>query len=162
MADTALRRYESGVDLEVLVAQVAASSGKKFLIDPRVQARVYSVPAIQNPTYADLLSILRMHGFMAVEIGGRVNILPDVSARSVPGRLLQRDDSSVPDDEWVTRVITVSNVNAALLVPILRPMMPQAAHLAAAGPPEQLDKLIVVDTYANVRRITELVRTLTE
>jgi general secretion pathway protein D len=84
--------------------------------------------------------------------------MPDAFARQLPTRLLQRDDRSVPDDEWVTRVIAVPGGNATQLVPILRPMLPQAAHLAASAD----GKLIVVDTYANVRRLTELVRLLAE
>ena len=106
-----------GVDIEVVLARVAASTGKKFFVDPRVRASVFAVPEIGTPTYAELLSILRMHGFMAAEVGGRVNIVPDANARFMPARLLQRDDSSVPDDEYVMRVIEVPN--AALLVPVL-------------------------------------------
>ena len=86
--------------------------------------------------------------------------MPDANARQEPTRLLQRDDRSVPDDEVVTRVITLPGNNAAQLVPILRPMMPQYAHLAAFATDEANSKLIVTDTYANVRRITELVQTL--
>lgn len=159
-AEAATRRYESGIDLHELVAEVAESTGKEFLIDPRVRARVYSVPKIDNPTYPILLSVLRLNGYIAVEIGGKVNILPDATARSMPTRLVQRDDSSVPDDEVITRVITVPGNNAAQLVPILRPLLPQSAHLAALVEGDENNKLIVVDTYANVRRLTELVRTL--
>jgi general secretion pathway protein D len=159
-AEAATRRYESSVDLHDLVAQVARSTGKEFLIDPRVRARVYSAPRIENPTYALLLSVLRLNGYMAVEIGGKVNILPDANARSMPTRLVQRDDSSVPDDEVITRVITVPGNNAANLVPILRPLLPQSAHLAALVQGDENNKLIVVDTYANVRRLTELIRNL--
>ena len=157
-AEAATRRYESGIDLHALVAEVAETTGKEFLIDPRVRARVYSVPRIEDPTYSDLLSVLRLNGYIAVEIGGKVNVVPDANARQMPTRLLQRDDTSVPDDEVVTRVITVPN--AAMFVPILRPMMPQHAHLAAWALPDQSNKLIVTDTYANVRRITELVQML--
>jgi general secretion pathway protein D len=67
------------------------------------------------------------------------------------------DDASIAADEWVTRVLTTTNVEAAQLVPILRPLLPQSAHLAAHATTNQL---IVVDRYANVRRITEIVRTL--
>jgi general secretion pathway protein D len=159
-AEAATRRYESGIDLHTLVAEVAESTGKEFLIDPRVRARVYSVPKIDNPTYPILLSVLRLNGYMAVEIGGKVNILPDANARSMPTRLVQRDDDSVPDDEVITRVITVPGNNAAQLIPILRPLLPQSAHLAAVVEGDENRKLIVVDTYANVRRIAELIETL--
>jgi type II secretory pathway component GspD/PulD (secretin) len=161
MAEAMQRRDEASIDIEMLLEQVSESTGMEFLVDPRVRARVFGVPQIENPTYPDLLSILRMHGYMAVEIQGRVNILPDANARHMPVRLLQRDDESVPDDEWVTRIITVPN--APQLVPILRPLMPQAAHLAATYQEEngaQVSKLVLVDTYVNVRRMTEIINTL--
>jgi general secretion pathway protein D len=158
--ERARRRDEASVDIEELIAQVAASTGKEFFVDPRVRARVLAVPALEDPTYADLLSVLRLHGYIAVEIDGKVNVLPDANARSMPTRMLQRDDASVPDDEVVTRVISVPGNNAANLVPILRPLLPQSAHLAAMVEGDQSRKLIVVDTYANVRRITALVETL--
>jgi len=60
-AESALRREQS-VDIEELIARVAARTGKEFLVDPRVRARVFAVPPIETPTYAELLSILRMHG----------------------------------------------------------------------------------------------------
>jgi general secretion pathway protein D len=154
------RRDAASIPIEDLIAEVARNSDKEFLVDPRVRAHVFAVPALEDPTYETLLSVLRMHGYMAVEIGGKVNILPDANARSMPTRLLQRDDNNVPDDEVITRVITVPGNNAANLVPILRPLLPQSAHLAALVTDQASNKLIVVDTYANVRRITELIETL--
>ncbi len=154
----ARQRGCDGIDLKDVLSQVAASSGRKFILDPRVVACVRIVPVPQNVTYADLLTILRVHGYMAVEVGGFVNILPESLARQSPTRLVQRDDRNIPDDEWVTRVITV-NGNAPQLVPILRPMMPMSAHLAASA---DLNKLIIFDTYANVRRMTEVIRALTD
>lgn len=157
LAEAGQRRDEAGTDLATLIERVAASTGKQFLIDPRVRARAYNVPPIEDPTYDTLLSILRIHGYMAIEVGGRINVLPTAIARSMPVRLLQQDDPNVPDDEWVTRIVTVRNGNAAQLVPILRPLMPQAAHMAATAD----GKLVLVDTYANVRRITEVIDALT-
>jgi type II secretory pathway component GspD/PulD (secretin) len=154
------RREEQSVDLDELLAHVSQTTGKKFLVDPRVRLSVYAVPKIEAPTYGELLTILRMHGFAAVEIQGRVNIVPDAVVRSLPVRVLNRDDNSVPDDEYVTRVITTPNAN--YLVPVLRPLMSQAAHLAATGGGESGpgDKLILMDTYANVRRMTEIINSL--
>jgi type II secretory pathway component GspD/PulD (secretin) len=157
------RRDDASVAIEDIIDKVAARERKVFVVDPRVRARVFTSPKIENPTYEDLLAILRVHGFMAAEIDGRVNIVPDANARAMPVRLLQRDDANVPDDEYVTRVIEVPTPLGVQLVPLLRPLMPQAAHLAGLpGEEGKASKLIVVDTYANVRRITELVRTLAQ
>jgi len=160
MLEAQRRRDEQSVDLDELLTNVSQKTGKKFLVDPRVRLRVYAVPKIESPTYGELLTILRMHGFAAVEIEGRVNIVPDANVRFLPVRVLNRDDDSVPDDEYVTRVITTPNADQ--LVPVLRPLMSQAAHLAAmvgeeSGPG---DKLILMDTYANIRRMTEVINSL--
>jgi general secretion pathway protein D len=145
-----------------LIARVSESTGMKFLIDPRVRARVNAVPRIDNPTYAELLTILQVHGYAAAEVEGLVTVVPDANARFLPTRLLQRDDDSVPDDEYVTRILTIPN--GAQLIATLRPLMPHSAHLASAGGGDDQpsnDKLILMDTYANVRRMTEIINTLT-
>ncbi len=145
-----------GNDLVDLVRQVAANSGMEFIIDPRVNASVeYAGDTLtENITYATLLAILRIHGYVAVEIGGVVSIVLDANARTMPTRILQSDDPSVSDHEVVSRVISLS-ADAAGLVPILRPLVPQYGHLAAFG-----NSLMVVDRYDNVRRLTELAHSL--
>lgn len=147
------------ISLQELLDEVAANSGKKFLVDSRVQNRlsVGGTP-LENPTCPILLSVLRNNGLVAVEIEDRVNIVPDAISRQLPAPLAQRDDPSIPDDEWVSRVLTVKNVPATHLVPILRPLVPQEGHLAAVSE----TKLLIVDRYANVRRLTEIVEALSQ
>ena len=65
-----------------------------------------------------------MHGFVAVQSGGIIKIVPDANARQMPDNDLP-DRVSGTSDEIVTQVIAVKNVSAAQLVPILRPLMPQ-------------------------------------
>ncbi len=144
-----------GNDLLDLIQQVAASSDREFIVDPRVNARV-EYAGDEAITYPTLLAILRVYAYVAVEIGGEVSIVPDVYARTMPTRILQRDDESVSDHEVVSRVISL-DADASELVPILRPTLPQYAHLAAVG-----NNLLVVDRYDNVRRITELANALLE
>src|SRR5882672_2748623 len=73
-----------------------------------------------------------------------------------PQPMVNADDPKIPVDEWVQRIITTSSIDTAQLVPVLRPMLPQSAHMAASPP----RSLIVVDRYANVKRITETVKAL--
>ncbi len=62
-----------------------------------------------------------------------------------------------PDHEIVTRILGAKNISVTQLVPILRPMIPQYGHLAALP---CVNKLIMVDTYANVRRIESVIEAL--
>lgn len=145
------------VELAPILQRVERSSNKRFLVDRNIPTRIYLAGVDANDvTYPVLLSILRANNLAAVEIEDRVNIVSVFEVRNYPIPMAQNDDSSIPADEWVTRVLTTTNVQAPSLVPILRPLMPQWGHMAATMD----NKLILVDRYANVRRITELVRSL--
>jgi hypothetical protein len=145
------------VELAPVLERVERASNKRFLVDRKVGPRIFLGGVEANDvTYPVLLSILRANGLAAVEIEGRVNIVLDYEVRFLPAPMVQSDDPSIAADEWVTRVLTTTNVEAAFLVPILRPLLPQTAHLAAMPS----SRLIVMDRYANVRRITEMVRLL--
>ena len=144
-------------DIRELIRQVAADASLRIVIDPRVHARVeYAGGPLEDIDYATLLAILRVHGFIATEIGGQTTIIPDANARMMPTRLLQSDDPSVSDHEVVSRVIAVDS-GAEQLVPILRPLVPQYGHVAATA-----SGLIVVDHYDNVRRLTAIVNQLSQ
>jgi general secretion pathway protein D len=62
-----------------------------------------------------------------------------------------------PAGEYVTAVVAMKHASAAQLVPILRPLMPQHGHLAAATCANQI---ILTDTYSNVRRLEGMIREL--
>lgn len=57
---------DAGIPIEQIIATVAHQSGKRFLVDPRVQARVHIIGQdVSNISYSDLLTILQLHGFPA-------------------------------------------------------------------------------------------------
>jgi general secretion pathway protein D len=144
-----------GVSVEKMIAAVAKRTGKKFLIDPRVRADVTVIG--QDATsvdYATLLLILHLHGFSAVEQQGYVQVIPDANIRQMPLPLMTGKESYA-DGEYVNRLIVVKNAPAAQLVPILRPLLQQSAHLVAFP---CKNTLLMVDTYANVKRIEQIVR----
>jgi type II secretory pathway component GspD/PulD (secretin) len=147
----------SGVPVSELVAIVAHKTGKKFVIDPRVRAEVAIVGQDKSAlSYTDLLTVLGVHGFIAVEEGGYVLVLPDANARqrAVP-TISDRDSRSAA--EIVSVVFFPKYVPATQLVPILRPLMPQYGHLAAFP---CTNGMIMTDTFANVRRLQGIARAL--
>jgi general secretion pathway protein D len=145
------------VPLQPLLDRVARDSHKPFVVDGRVAPDLYhgGVRA-EDVTYPVLLSLLRANDLASVEINGRINIVPLSEIRSLPTPIVQADHDELAPDEWITRIVTVKNVSSAGLVPILRPLLPQSAHLAALPP----NHLIVVDQYGNVKRITAIVKAL--
>lgn len=144
-------------DLSQIIEAVSAVTGKNFIVDPRVKAQVTMLSATpMSPAafYEAFLSILQVHGFVAVPAGKVIKILPDAAARQVPANDLPSRVSPT-SDEIVTQVIAVRNVSAAQLVPILRPLIPQYGHLAAYP---ASNMLIVSDRASNVSRIARIVQ----
>lgn len=142
-------------DISALINTVAEVTGKNFVIDPRVQGKITVVspePMEREELYQVFLSILQVHGFAAIPVGQVVKIVPDATARQEGSS--SPDDKTQTGDEIVTRVIPIQNVQAAQLVPVLRPLMPQEGHLAASP---TANALVISDRASNVRRVAKLV-----
>jgi general secretion pathway protein D len=144
-------------DLGQVIEAVSQVTGKTFIVDPRVRANVTmlsTTPMSPDAFYEAFLSILQVYDYMAVQSGNVIKILPVTNARQVPANDLP-DRVSSTSDEIVTQVMQVRNVSAGQLVPILRPMMPQSAHLAAYP---SSNMLILSDRAANVNRIMRIIQ----
>lgn len=143
-------------DIRQVVEAVSAVTGKNVILDPRVTGRVTLLsptPLGPDALYAAFLSILQVHGYVAIESGDLVKIVPDATARQFPSKM-GTAGAAGPDD-LATQVIQVQNVGATQLVPILRPLLPQYGHLVAhAGS----NMLIISDRAANVARMVSIIR----
>src|SRR4051812_5747819 len=96
-------------DITMIAEMVAAATGKNFIIEPRVRAQVTmisSTPMSPDAFYEAFLSILQVHGFVAMPAGDTIKIVPDANARSMPGDDLP-DRVSRTSDEIVTQVLQV-------------------------------------------------------
>ena len=146
------------IEITELITQVAKRTGRQFLVDPRVRG---DVPLLGMEAaridYRQLTAILRIHQYVAYESGGLVNVLPDANARQIPGSVGTSVSPKTPDDEIITVLVQVKNACALQIVPILRPLMPQAAHLATMP---QSSALLISDRADNARRIVELIERL--
>jgi general secretion pathway protein D len=148
----------TGIDAVELITRFAKRTGKQFAIDSRVRAQV-PLAGIDpgQMTYEQLLAILNIHQLAVSESGGVLAVVPDASARQFPTPVYTDKGFKALDHEFVTLLVQPKNVCAAFMVPVLRPLMPQAAHLAAEI---QTNTLIISDHAVNARRIGELIEQL--
>jgi general secretion pathway protein D len=150
----------NGPDIEMmdLIDKVAKRTGKQFIVDPRVRALVsHAGLDIDKVDYPRLLAILNVHMFAAYEANGVVRVVPDANARQLPIPVTTEIPPGALDDEYVTVMITAKNMCMAQAVPVLRPLMPQAAHMAAYP---LSNTMIISDHVANARRIVDMVERL--
>ena len=143
-------------DIRALISTVSKFTGKNFIIDPRVKAKVTVVSAntlTPEAVYEVFLSVLQVHGYAAVPTGSVIKIVPEVNAKQGPLPLSGKNDT-FPDDELITKIIRLDHVPASQLVPILRPLVPQQGHLAAYNP---TNTLIITDHAGNIQRLLKII-----
>jgi general secretion pathway protein D len=144
-------------DITAVINAVSTLTGKNFIIDPRVKGKVTVIThqsMSKDEVYQVFLSVLKVHGFAAIQGKNVTKIVPEVSAKQDSIRTIIRANAN-DGDELVTQVIQIKYVNAAQLVPILRPLIPQRGHLAAYT---ASNVLIISDSAANVARLNRIIR----
>ena len=143
-------------DIQEFIKFVADVTGTTMVVDPDVKGKVRvisSKPVSQAELYDLFLSILDVQGYTAVRSGQVIRIVPSKDARSSPVPIMD-DQSAVGNDEYVTQVIRLDNISAAKLIPVLRPLVPQQAHLAAYAPS---NAIIISDIRSNIGRIVDII-----
>jgi general secretion pathway protein D len=148
-------------DLGQIIQAVGEVTGKNFIIDPRVNAKVTmvsSTPMSPAAFYEAFLAVLQVYGYVAVPSGKVIKIVPNTDLRQLPANDLPNSVSST-SDEIVTQIVTLKNVSAAQLVPMLRPLIPTYGHLAAypGG-----NMLIISDRASNVSRVVRIIQRMDE
>lgn len=143
-----------GAEIRNFIEQVSDITGESFVVDPRVKGKVTVVSnadMTDQEIYDMFQSVLRVHGYAAIESGAVIKIVPTQGAKqdNVPV------GKGVKNEQMVTRVIPVENTNAVELVPILRPMVPQYGHLAAVT---SANALIISDHATNIQRIIGIIQ----
>jgi general secretion pathway protein D len=144
-------------DIHSLIETVSIATGKNFIIDPRVQGNVTVISSgtvSSEELYQVFLSVLDVHGFIAAPSGTSIKIVPKINAR-VSGTVTEVSNSAAAGDAIVTQIMALKHVPAVQVVPVIRPLLPQEAHLAAYLPSNML---ILSDTARNAKRVWDMVR----
>jgi len=139
-------------ELRDLASEVGEITGKTLVVDARLQGKVsvQSSSALdKDGIYSLFLSVLRSQGFVALDQGDRVLIVPAMEAKT--------KSSEQSGDEFVTRVLDLRNANAAEISGVVRPLVSDDAYVA---PSASSNALVVSDSASNVERIRQVVSEL--
>lgn len=147
--------YEEA-DIREVAKGISGVINENFILDPRVDGRITltsSRPVSPEGVYEIFHSILQVHGYAARRSGDVVKIIPSSDARQMAG------SDELPDptdfsDEVQTRLIELDHVPASQLVPVLRPLASQDAHLVAVS---AANALLVADRRGNINRLEQIV-----
>ena len=145
----------NATDINAVISAVSEMTGRNFIVDPRVKGKVTVIShrALKaSEIYQVFLSVLKVHGFAAIPGKNVTKIVPEVNAKQ---DAIITGLRSIPfSDEFITQVLEIKNVDAAQLVPILRPLVPQRGHLAAYP---GSNVLVISDSAANILRLKKII-----
>ena len=144
-------------DIQELIKFVSEATGTTIVVDPAVKGKVKVVsarPVNASELYDLFLAILDVHGYTAVRSGEVVRVIQSKDARSASVPVAAAAAGAGGNDEYVTQVLRLDNISAAKLIPVLRPLVPQQAHMAAYAPS---NAIIISDTSSNIARIQDII-----
>jgi general secretion pathway protein D len=133
-------------------------SQRNFLYDEAVArgtVTLISPEAVSvDEAYQVFESILQQKGFTTVEgPAGVTKIIPVRAAKESPIETVTGDQRAPNRDIYVTRLMSMSYVQAAAIAQAFRPLISKDANLIAYTP---TNTLILTDTQANIRRMMTL------
>lgn len=148
----------SNADIRAVIAEVSRTTGKNFIIDPRVQGKISIIsatPLSDQALYQVFLSILQVSGYTAVPSGDAIKIIPNMDAKSTSPDILNLLKHPPQGAEIMTSVIPVHHVPADQLVPVLRPLMPQWSFVTAYAP---ANMLILSGAADNIKQLSNIIK----
>ncbi len=146
------------VDIRTFIHTIAMESGKNFIVDPRVNAKITFIssrPLTSDELYQAFLSLLQINGFVALPdpAGKVVKIVPDYVAKGLSSPLFSHTTHK-DGDAMAVAVVGVKYVPVNDLAVALNQFLTPAGHLAPYNPS---NALIVADRAGNINRLMELV-----
>ena len=138
-------------DIRSVIESVAEITGESFVLDPRVKGKVtiISPESIDKSLlYEAILSAIQVQGYQAIRDGAVTRIVPFNQSFNLAGG---------GDSELVTEILKVRYVQAATLIPVLKPLMSNGARVQAYN---QSNYLVVSDIRSNVNRLKMLLNEL--
>ena len=142
-------------DILALIDLVSEVTGKNFIVDPRVNAKVtvYSGSALDDKQIYDVfLSILDVYNLSAIEVGDIVKVIPVAGSKQAPLPTTSGNSAS-SSDGLVTQVYKLQHATAADILPVIRPLIPAESHVAIHP---RSGTLVFTDTEANVKRVLDI------
>ncbi len=147
-------------DIRTFVSIVGQNMGKTILIDPDVKAMISVRSADtfnEEEYYQFFLSVLDLYGFSLISLdNGLLKVVRSEKVKTLPGKLT---NGSMPGrgDELVTRIVSLENVPARALSPLLRQML-DGGNVGNVVHYEPSNTLIITGKASTVNRLLEVVK----
>ena len=156
LPDDAVTLAFRDAEIAEVISAFSTSMGVPFLLDARVKGKMTletPEPVSLDQAYELLVAVLSLQGFAVVSADGYAKVVPTAEAKSQFPAI----DSNEMVGGLATRVFQLENEDATQLLAAIRALVP-ATNPMTAHPSS--NSLIVTDTRENLRRITDIIRSL--
>ena len=143
-------------DIRAVIQMISELTGKNFIVDPSVRGKITVVsnrPMSIDEMYQVFLSMLQVLNYAAVPIGSVIKIIPTSQMQGY-GTNLATSAAPGQGDQVVVRLVTINNIAAPELVPVLRPLI-NAWGSITAYPPS--NTLILAGSAVNINRLVKII-----
>lgn len=144
--------------IKAFINEVATITNQNFVLDPRINGNVTVISnraLSKTEVYQLFLSVMQVNGIAAIDTGTTIKLVPDNVAKQ-SGIQVDLEGNS-RGEALKTRVIYLENTQAAEILTVIRPLMPQSAHAAAVP---GVNALVLSDRADSLNQITTLIRDL--
>lgn len=145
-------------DIKAFINEVATITDQNFVLDPRINGNVTVISnraLSRDQIYELFLSVMQVNGIAAIKSGNTTKLVPDNVAKE-SGIAVDLRGETV-GEALTTRVIYLTNTQAAEVLGVIRPLMPQSAHAAAVP---GINALVLSDRADSLNQLTALIRDL--
>jgi general secretion pathway protein D len=143
------------VDIRLFIRVMSELTGKNFIIDNNVTGKVTVLSpkklTIQQ-AFDVFKSVLAVNGFALVESEEAIKIVPSqhISGYELP---VYSNKIPRPEDQFITQIMPLKYLDAQTLLPVIKPLLARQGSVFAIP---SGDLLIVTDSKANVRKVSEI------
>lgn len=146
-------------DIKDVIKQISKATGKNFIIDSKVRGKVTIISErmmTQEEAYQAFLSALEVAGYTVVTgPGGIIKVVSLKNAISSPIPI--HVDSTPYTDSFVTRLISLDNINANDMANAIKGLVSKSGNLFAYP---ATNTLIITDSGTNIDRLMKLIKEL--
>ncbi|MDN6276816.1 MAG: type II secretion system protein GspD, partial [Psychrobacter sp.] len=145
-------------DIKAFINEVATITNQNFVLDPRINGNVTVISnkaLSSDEIYQLFLGVMQVNGIAAIDSGTTVKLVPDNVAKQSGVAVDLRGDSV--GESLATRVVYLTNTQAAEILGVIRPLMPQSAHAAAVP---GVNALVLSDRADSLNQLMTLIRDL--
>lgn len=146
-----------GVELPVFIKFISKVTGRNFVFSDKIGGSVTVIsptPVTRSEAEAVLYSVLSVRGFTTADDGVVIRIIPMKEAVATGSRLLT---GAIPPSAYATRLIPLSHIDAAGLLPVFTPLLSKEGSLSAYT---ATNTLILSDTSSTITKIEAIVEQL--